>query len=402
MLKSYRYIPQNFDEVDRVYVSQMNECSCRILKQYIQHWLSDRLGVSNRQYKEFVVPCSNAWDVHPVNTNETENIYRVFAESARGPLIILQKNAVCTQFHVNPKYPETVLLLENFVKRMCEKIYTEKVRMDVPLARVILGGYGKPPMKATSGTSMAAGGHHSVAFNTAKHSGYAFSKRGGPVLVMNNATTANIVKAVHEESDESGSSNESSYSFTMKRSAGRSLERTVSLEKMKAKKMHGVNSDPTLRQRTTMSPVPVGTSDWTTVTWSRQDIREFLHPGYPIDAMPPRPNTQAQARSLPSSTKGSIKYKFTPFHYCRYREFAKAPPSGSQTLRSEGTPFIESARVHLQEAMQNKEKWLIQKGFRAVFRPSTRGDVHLPLSTEPNVPITQHQFREPTKSNWKV
>ena len=45
MIKSYRYIPQNFDDVDRVYVSQMNEASCRILKHYIQHWLSDRLGV---------------------------------------------------------------------------------------------------------------------------------------------------------------------------------------------------------------------------------------------------------------------------------------------------------------------------------------------------------------------
>ena len=46
MIKSYRYIPQNFDDPDRISVSQMNEASCRILKQYIQHWLSERLGVS--------------------------------------------------------------------------------------------------------------------------------------------------------------------------------------------------------------------------------------------------------------------------------------------------------------------------------------------------------------------
>lgn len=45
MLKSFRYQPQNFDSVDRVYISQMNETSCRVLKQYIQHWLSDRIGV---------------------------------------------------------------------------------------------------------------------------------------------------------------------------------------------------------------------------------------------------------------------------------------------------------------------------------------------------------------------
>ena len=46
MIKSYRYIPQNFDETDRVAAAQINEANCRILKQYIQHWLSEGLGVS--------------------------------------------------------------------------------------------------------------------------------------------------------------------------------------------------------------------------------------------------------------------------------------------------------------------------------------------------------------------
>jgi hypothetical protein len=44
MLKSYRYIPQNFDDANRILVT-LNESSCRIMKQYIQHWLSERLGV---------------------------------------------------------------------------------------------------------------------------------------------------------------------------------------------------------------------------------------------------------------------------------------------------------------------------------------------------------------------
>lgn len=44
MLKSYMYIPQNFDDANKILVS-LNESKCRILKQFIQHWLSERLGV---------------------------------------------------------------------------------------------------------------------------------------------------------------------------------------------------------------------------------------------------------------------------------------------------------------------------------------------------------------------
>lgn len=45
MLKSYRYIPQNFESTERIFISSINESKCRILKQYIQHWLSSGLGV---------------------------------------------------------------------------------------------------------------------------------------------------------------------------------------------------------------------------------------------------------------------------------------------------------------------------------------------------------------------
>ena len=45
ILKSYRYVAQNFDDPDHLCTTQ-TETSCRVLKQYVQHWLSVGLGVS--------------------------------------------------------------------------------------------------------------------------------------------------------------------------------------------------------------------------------------------------------------------------------------------------------------------------------------------------------------------
>lgn len=48
IIKSYRYVAQNFEETDRVYVTQTIDSSCRVMKQFIQHWLSQGMGVRNR------------------------------------------------------------------------------------------------------------------------------------------------------------------------------------------------------------------------------------------------------------------------------------------------------------------------------------------------------------------
>jgi len=363
MLKSYRYIPQNFDDANRILVT-LNESSCRIMKQYIQHWLSERLGVMARQYREFVVPCPNAWDVHPVNSTDAENIYQIFAESPRAPMIIMHKNAVCTQFHVDPKYPETVHLLENFVKHMSEAMYSEKVRMDVPLNTVLFGSYQQASVKEqVSAVNVAAIGHRSIAHTAAKHSGYAFSKRGGPVLVMNNATTYTTVKAAPANHD-SSSSDESSYSFTLgghKHSPQR---------KPKHQRANLVQRVATLKGTET-SPVPSKT-DWAGTTWSRQDIREFLHPGYPLDSMPKRPQTRATSPTF-SGGKTPVRLIYTPFSYCRYKQFPLTQTS--QTLRSADTPYTETARVQLLEARKSKEKWVHNQGFRTVFRAGSTTDL---------------------------
>ena len=312
------------------------------------------------------MPCPNAWDVHPVNSTESENIYQIFAESPRAPMIILHKNAVCTQFHVDPKYPETIHLLENFVKHMSEAMYSEKVRMDVPLNTVLFGSYQQASVKQqVSAVNVAEIGHRSIAHTAAKHSGYAFSKRGGPVLVMNNATTYTTVKATKAESD-SGSSDESSYSFTQ----GARKHHPKRLPRKLTRQTSTVQRVATLKTTET-SPVP-NKADWATSTWSRQDIREFLHPGYPLESMPKISQTRATSPTL-SGGKSPVRLIYTPFSYCRYKQFPHTP--SSQTLRSADAPYLEAAKTQLLEAHKSKEKWVNPKDFRTVFRPVSRTDL---------------------------
>ena len=343
--------------------------------------------------------------MHPVNSNDAENIYKVFAESQRGPMILLYKNAVCTQFHIEPKYSDTVTLLQNFVKHMSEKIYTEHQRMDIPLGSVVLISTGKAAMPSPVAGPRASvtSGHHTIVQSVVKHSGYAFSKRGGPVLVMNNATSGAAIKVIRDDSRESDtSSDESSYSFTMH---GR--RRSIRASDPKAAKRPGRPIQHKATSSLGANP-PLSGTDWATVTWSQQEIREFLHPGYPVEIMRNRPKTKGLLRTAVSpGAKPGVKFKFTPFSYCRYKEFAQPEATlrcttSMGTIRADGTPFIESERALLKEQNRNKEKWLIGKGFQTVFRPVSRSEVKSPLVTEPLSPPSRHQFREEVRSKWRA
>lgn len=396
-MKTYRYIPQNFDSSERIFISNINESKCRILKQYIQHWLSAGLGVSPTQYREFLVPCTNSWDIHPVNSADTENIYRIFAESNRGPMVIMLSNTICTQFHINPKYPETVQMLQNFVVCMSEKIYSEKVRMDVPLSRVSIGGYSKPIMKSAPQITLRVvqSGHHSIPFNMARHSGYAFSKRGGPVLVMNNATTVNTIKVTLEESEHSSSSDESSYSFEMKkkRSSGHSSPKSPRSPKRQRSRLPTVKPVLSFESKAVVSPITMPSKPL--ASWTKEDIREFLHPGYPVSSMP---RAQTTDRSQSVLGKGVVKYVNSPFPYCRYRHFKTTSVAGLGSVSSRGEPGLLTDRP--EESKQSKERWLGGNDFKRTFPSRTRQEVQTPFNLEPTAARKKPTFRETQREKW--
>jgi len=340
---------------------------------------------------------ANGWDVHPVNSNDAENLYTVFAENQRGPVIILHKNAVCVHFHVEQRYPDTVLFLNNFVKHMSEKIYVEKGRLDVPLGSVATATFSKPSVKMTGLTQSK--GQRFLNYDVAKHSGMAVSKRSGPVLVHNNATTAHTLKIKREVSVSSGSSDESSYSFLLNASGGRSESKQP------------LHTSPAVLTQVLTSPgrnsdlQPVSATDWANVAWTQAEIREFFHPGYPLEMMRNRPKTQSRSRLTLTPSSSKVRFLFTPFSYCRYKEFP-TPQADTMTsttsLRSDGAPFIELERVHLQEAQRMKTKWLKDSGFQTVFRPTSRTEVGSPIETEPVSHVSRHRFREISKSKWRA
>ena len=298
-------------------------------------------------------------------------------------MIVLYNNAVCTQFHVDPRYHETIVILENFVKRMCERIYTAQRRMDIPLAAAIFQSYGRPAIKEAPAGGEVKSGHHSIAFNTAKHSGYAFSKRGGPVLVMNNATTATIVKAVEEDKEDAdSSSDESSYSFTL--TAKKTYAGYRAFERKKTRKTSTVSKLSTMR-----SEEDVKNSckvEWNVCTWSTQEVREFLHPGYPLEVMRNRPRTNTK----PALSKTSLRFVFTPFHYCRYKEFSSMENTTAGSVATE-------------KSVKEGKKWVGEKDFRLVFPSKPKGDVRPPLNLEPLTPVSHHKFRESSRGSlWRL
>ncbi len=93
--------------------SKEDESFCFIKKSCVQHWCL--MGVPSK----FLVIAKNAWDPHPVNVTNisaTGNNYIVLAENDRGCMIVEHKNTISTLFHIDSKFPETTLIVENFVK----------------------------------------------------------------------------------------------------------------------------------------------------------------------------------------------------------------------------------------------------------------------------------------------
>lgn len=371
MLKTIQYAPQYFDTVDQVYVSNRSEMKCRVLKQHIQSWITQGIGVISIQFREFLVPSPGGWDVHPVNSADQENIYQVIAESQRGPMIITLKNIVCTKFHVEQKYQETVHILTNFVMHMSEKIYSEKQRGDVPLSRVRGPGFAKQIMNMGAPTRVAQSGHKHIPFNTASHCGFTFSKRAGPVLVMNNATTANTVKL--GSSQDSESSIDTSVSFVQKKPTA-----------FAPKKHTRTSSYP--QSMPIPIPSPYEPAPQTKeIIWTRNDIREFLHPGYPIERIPKTAGG--------SSRKVTVKYVAFPVSSAR----PSVSRSPSVPLLSQNTDKTD--RNERKSSLDRKEKWVSPQDFRRVFTSSRLQFATQPISTPPTYPLL-HRFREERKSSW--
>lgn len=344
-----------------VFVSTSSEAHFRILKLYSTHWLNQGLGFGN-----YLAYCGNAWDVHPINASSEENCYAVLSESDRGPMVISLNNAVCTQFHVSPKYPSSVLILRNFVNRFMSVIHAASDRLDIPIRKARFLPASHMLIKSTrSPNSQAEAGQHSVAYTIAKHSGFAFSKRGGPVLVGNNATTYMVVRA-------------NSSSFDSSSEPSKTINKSSSVSRIVAKTKQ--NSSELMEE----SKVQPSSEAY----WPAPGIRAFLHPGYPVDTMP---------RPLNTSIHISPNYEKKPTVRLIYKHrlvHSKTVAWSSTALtrkRSEISDF--SPKLD-----DRKSSWVSPKDFQRVFPKTSKLDLKVELDT--TTISARPRFRDEEKDKW--
>lgn len=393
ILKSYKYMPRQIDSSNQVYIGQSNEGKMIVFKQYIQHWLTKGL-----EFKEHLVPSTNAWDVHPFNPISKENVYTVLAESSRGPQIILHYNAVGVQFHISPKYPATELVLRNFVVYMMNKFQNEKERVDLPLRNVVKEFVGVRPggkrnLLESRGNSQNLT-ENSITMNKARHSGFAFSLRSGePITVMNNATTSEEIRVTTTASGKRmydlGSSiqpfeTEALNTFSMKgKSTARSYYR---------------NSVPCTESDNGIKPPKIEPDSMSSTqqTWkSKREIRSFLHPSYTVEdgsRSSSGLNSPAYAKFETNIEKPIIKLSISSRPYCRYnKEFKKfdlesarkrlSSPYASigETIRT-STPYNESEKIGILEQTSKRRSWISCKDFKRVFSPKSKTDEFKPVA----------------------
>lgn len=84
---------------------------------------------------EFLCCCKNQWDPHPVKITNFETVkinYTTLAESEKGPMIAEHRNHIATQYHIDRDYPDSIKIIENFVKNKIQQIQSMK-KMDITL-----------------------------------------------------------------------------------------------------------------------------------------------------------------------------------------------------------------------------------------------------------------------------
>eukprot|EP00826_Nyctotherus_ovalis_P031984 TRINITY_DN2579_c0_g1_i6.p1 TRINITY_DN2579_c0_g1~~TRINITY_DN2579_c0_g1_i6.p1 ORF type:complete len:493 (+),score=117.99 TRINITY_DN2579_c0_g1_i6:45-1523(+) len=194
-VKVYRGKPGIKDIYD-VYKSNNNEAVCFIRKSYVQHWVFAGLP------QKFVVIGKNAWDPHPVNVTQAGLVglnYHTLADNEKGPSVIEHKNTVATLFHIDASHPETVKVLDNFVRHNIGLIQ-EHGRIDMPLELAELrekAALSDPAVFAAEAKKVEnLARKHRVSAEALKteryttefkRSGYSYSKRLQSLVVGNNA-----------------------------------------------------------------------------------------------------------------------------------------------------------------------------------------------------------------------
>ena len=97
------------------------EIKCKIIKQYCLHYLVKNIPV------EFVAYTSLTWFQHNFNVNNLKLQYKTIYDSNFGSVVIEHCNSVGNIFHILKNYPETISLLENFIRKKFYEVHTKNI-----------------------------------------------------------------------------------------------------------------------------------------------------------------------------------------------------------------------------------------------------------------------------------
>jgi len=152
------YHPKQIKGQFELYLNKSTECIAYVKKMHIQHWALKEIGT------EFKVNCLNDWHIHPINITNIfmGKNYTTLVESSKGPIIIEHNKTLAAQFSVDPRYPETIKILNNFLRK---KILDLK----------------------SSSRHHYDSNRRSLYTNKFVHSGHCYSRRHGIYISTNNA-----------------------------------------------------------------------------------------------------------------------------------------------------------------------------------------------------------------------
>ena len=155
------------------------------------------------------------------------------------------------------------------------------------------------------------------------------------------------------------------------------------------------------------------------VAWkSKKEIRNLLHPGYPVHLIPKK-GTLQHGKNLALAKndfdfyeKPLIKMCVSATPYCRFRRternernepgstFAKPKTSMyanmGATVRNDGQPYVDQYRVALLEGLEAKKKWVGSKDFQRIHSPTPE---FAPRAFQASA-SGPRQFREEHKEKW--
>ena len=112
----YNFKGKDYIKNENAFVTVCNEIKVKITRQYLQHYLVDRLPL------EFIAATSLTWFPHFFNVNNKALQFKVLCESDKGPVVIEHQNSTGVLFHISEKYQQTVVFMENFLRNKFNEV----------------------------------------------------------------------------------------------------------------------------------------------------------------------------------------------------------------------------------------------------------------------------------------